>query len=110
MMSEKRFVVETVAVREKVITDKEKCYSYEDLDEIVDKLNEQQETIRKLQDLCGKSDYENAKLRIKNNDVLESFVAYLIENYTTVGFQRESVNQIWIKDFLKALDKGEWEL
>ena len=39
-MSEKRFVVETVAVREKVITDKEKGYSYEDLDEIVDKLNE----------------------------------------------------------------------
>ena len=30
------------------------------------KLNEQQATIRKLQDLCGKSDGENAKLRIEN--------------------------------------------
>ena len=33
---------------------------------IVDKLNEQQFIIEELQDLCGKSDYENAKLRIKN--------------------------------------------
>jgi predicted nuclease with TOPRIM domain len=30
------------------------------------KLNEQQATIRKLQDLCGESDSENAKLRIEN--------------------------------------------
>ena len=29
-------------------------------------LNEQQDTIFKLQDLCGKSDGENAKLRIEN--------------------------------------------
>lgn len=29
-------------------------------------LNEQQATIRKLQDLCGESDGENAKLRIEN--------------------------------------------
>ena len=29
-------------------------------------LNEQQSTIRKLQDLCGESDGENAKLRIEN--------------------------------------------
>ena len=29
-------------------------------------LNEQQATIRKLQDLCGESDSENAKLRIEN--------------------------------------------
>ena len=39
-MSEQRFVVETVAVREKVITDKDKFYSYEDLDEIVSYLYE----------------------------------------------------------------------
>ena len=31
--------------------------------EVVDLLNEQQDTIFKLQDLCGKSDGENAKLR-----------------------------------------------
>ena len=34
--------------------------------EVVDLLNEQQATIVQLQDLCGKSDYENAKLRIEN--------------------------------------------
>ena len=34
--------------------------------ECVNKLNEQQATIRRLQDLCGKSDGENAKLRIEN--------------------------------------------
>ena len=30
---------------------------------VTKKLNEQQATIRKLQDLCGESDSENAKLR-----------------------------------------------
>jgi len=48
-MSEKRFVVETVEITDcdtdvsriaKVITDTKETYSYEDLDEIVDKLNE----------------------------------------------------------------------
>ena len=33
---------------------------------VTKKLNEQQATIRKLQDLCGESDGENAKLRIEN--------------------------------------------
>ena len=35
--------------------------------EVCKKLNEQQATIRRLQDLCGKSDYENAKLREEVN-------------------------------------------
>ena len=34
--------------------------------ETTKRLNEQQDTIFKLQDLCGKSDGENAKLRIEN--------------------------------------------
>jgi len=38
-------------------------------DEVVDLLNEQQATIRKLQDLCGESDGENAKLRIENEQL-----------------------------------------
>ena len=33
---------------------------------VTKKLNEQQATIRRLQDLCGKSDGENMKLRIEN--------------------------------------------
>ena len=36
------------------------------IEEVVDLLNEQQDTIFKLQDLCGKSDGENMKLRIEN--------------------------------------------
>ena len=39
--------------------------------EVVDLLNEQQATIRKLQDLCGQSDSENAKLRIENKRLQE---------------------------------------
>ena len=33
------------------------------------KMLEQQSTISQLQDLCGKSDYENAKLRIENKEL-----------------------------------------
>ena len=39
---------------------------FQPLGKVVDLLNEQQATIRKLQDLCGESDGENAKLRIEN--------------------------------------------
>ena len=46
----------------------------------------------------------------KYDFVLESFVKYLIKNYTAVGYKMESVNEYWIKEFLRALDKGEWEL
>ena len=62
-MSEKRFVVETVEITDcdtdisriaKVITDTKETYSYEDLDEIVDCLNEQQAEIEQLKD--GDSD------------------------------------------------------
>ena len=75
MMSEKRFIVESVMIDclceddpriAKVITDTDENYSYEDLYEVAELLNEQQATIRKLQDLCGESDGENAKLRIEN--------------------------------------------
>ena len=41
------------------------------LEEVVGLLNEQQDTISQLQDLCGKSDYKNAKLRIKNKKLKE---------------------------------------
>lgn len=35
------------------------------------KIEEQQATIKKLQDLCGESDSENAKLRIENKELQE---------------------------------------
>lgn len=37
-----------------------------EIEDVVGVLNEQQDIIFKLQDLCGESDGENAKLRIKN--------------------------------------------
>ena len=39
--------------------------------ELIEKIGEQQATIRKLQDLCGESDGENAKLRIENKKLKE---------------------------------------
>ena len=42
-----------------------------DVNDVEHKLNEQQENIKQLQDLCGKSDYENAKLRIENKKLKE---------------------------------------
>ena len=37
--------------------------------ELEDLVNEQQDIISQLQNLCGKSDYENAKLRLKNKEL-----------------------------------------
>ena len=39
--------------------------------ETTERLNKQQDTIFKLQDICGKSDYENAKLKIENKRLQE---------------------------------------
>ena len=44
------------------------------------------------------------------DNVLQSFVQYLIHEYTTVGYHRDFVNDMWIKSFLEAVDKGEWEI
>ena len=55
--------------------------------ETTKRLNKQQDTIFKLQDLCGKSDYENTKLRIENK-MLEKEVNLLkptnIEQYEQI--------------------------
>ena len=59
-MNEKRFEADIDHLLLVWDTEKNKRLEIED---IVDLLNEQQATIRKLQDLCGKSDYENVKLR-----------------------------------------------
>ena len=61
-MSEKRFVLIEDALEPLILDNKETM----SVNEVVDLLNEQQSTIRKLQDLCGESDSENAKLRIEN--------------------------------------------
>ena len=68
-MNEKRFTLEQWAEESLYFSDGE--YSAHMsigyiCKKVEKKLNEQQATIRKLQDLCGKSDGENMKLRIEN--------------------------------------------
>ncbi len=48
--------------------------------DVCNRLNEQQATIEDLQDLCGESDYENAKLRLKNKE-LQDKIDWLCEKY-----------------------------
>ena len=69
-MNEKRY---TVGLQSKTIFDmKTELYLFDNkiICELLNAQNslicEQQATIRKLQDLCGKSDGENMKLRIEN--------------------------------------------
>ena len=66
MMVEKRFTSYYERGNEVVIEENGKRISSK---KVVEKLNEQQATIRKLQDLCGESDSENAKLRIENEQL-----------------------------------------
>ena len=46
----------------------------------------------------------------KYDFVLESFIEYLKENYTTVGYNQGDTNDYWIDSFLTACDNKEWEL
>ena len=62
-MSEKQFKLSSETVLQYQIMDNDTDLNES---EVVDLLNEQQATIRRLQDLCGESDSENTKLRIEN--------------------------------------------
>ena len=73
-MSEKRFTLEQWTEKSLYFSDGE--YSaYMSIEyicrKVEKKLNEQQDTIFKLQDLCGESDSENAKLRLENKRLQE---------------------------------------
>ena len=70
-MNEKRFIIDhsyLVNYDKYCILDKVQ-HKHLYLDEVCKKLNEQQAIIKQLQDLCGQSDGENAKLRIENKDL-----------------------------------------
>ena len=61
------------------------------------KLNEQQATIRRLQDLCGESDGENAKLRIENKrlcDEIKLLKPTNIEQYEQIQKLQEENEQL----------------
>lgn len=53
------------------IVNKQKWIQIKDIERLGKFVQNQQSTICKLQDLCGKSDYENAKLRLKNKELQE---------------------------------------
>ena len=60
-------------------------------------LNEQQDTIFKLQDLCGKSDGENMKLRIENKrlcDEIKLLKPTNIEQYEQIQKLQEENEQL----------------
>jgi len=63
-MNEKRFVLCKKGDVEYI--EDNGCVQLYGFDVLCEMLNEQQAIIRKLQDLCGESDSENAKLRIEN--------------------------------------------
>ena len=69
-MSEKRFQKTRIVDKWGGIYDS-KTDKILDVNDVEHKLNEQQSTIRRLQDLCGESDGENAKLRIENKRLEE---------------------------------------
>ena len=82
-MSEQRFTYDKpiVAFSKGGINDNATGKTYEfTMDTVLDLLNGQQATIKKLQDLCGKSDGENMKLRIENEQLRQS-VEYWQKKY-----------------------------
>ena len=65
--------------------------------EVVDLLNEQQATIKKLQDLCGESEGENAKLRIENKrlcDEIKLLKPTNIDQYEQIQKLQEENEQL----------------
>lgn len=99
-MSEKRFVVESVKIIDdcnedksriaKVITDTKETYSYEDLDEIVHKLNEQQEHITHLEDT---NDNFRIKL-IEDIEAMEQAEKKIGEQQATISALKEENEQL----------------
>ena len=84
------------------------------LHETITILNEQQSTIRRLQNLCGESDGENAKLRIENKR-LQKEIKLLkptnLEQYEQiVQLQKENEQLKQKVDFYKYFQKDAREL
>ena len=95
-MSEKRFQKTRIVDKWGGIYDSEtdKVLNVNDVEH---KLNEQQATIKKLQDLCGESDGENAKLRIENKrlcDEIKLLKPTNIEQYEQIQKLQEENEQL----------------
>ena len=63
------------------------------LQELISILMEQQDIIRKLQDLCGKSDGENMKLRIENKRLQKELNVCEKFRYTTFKRMRDVLDE-----------------
>ena len=63
------------------------------LQELINILMEQQDTINKLQDLCGESDSENAKLRIENKRLQKELNDCEKFRYTTFKRMRDVLDE-----------------
>ena len=75
------------------------------LEEVCEKLNEQQAIIQSLQDLCGKSDYENAKLRLKNKEQAEEIKLLKPTNVE----QYEQIVQLQEENEQLRQDRDNWK-
>lgn len=75
--------------------------------EVTKKLNEQQATIEQLQDLCGESDSENAKLRIENEQLQQELrgMNELLKSYReTIKHNAELLADATRNGYLPPLD------
>ena len=80
-MSEKRFQKTRIVDKWGGIYDS-KTDKILNVNDVEHKLNEQQAIIEQLQDLCGQSDGENAKLRIENDDKGKRIISLIRTNKT----------------------------
>lgn len=92
MMSEKRFIVESVMIDclcedepriAKVITDTDETYSYEDLYEVAELLNEQQELIEELHisDHMGWGRAEHFEKELKQKKIYIKRLEYKVQKF-----------------------------
>ena len=107
-MSRKRFIVESVMIDclcedepriAKVITDTDETYSYEDLYEVAELLNEQQATISNLE-----KENENLKLKIVSLENEVQRQTNELKN-TRKEFTKKKEELNWLKseDYLKKI-------
>ena len=104
MIKMKKYEIAELSDGEKVVWDTETNEHF-NFESAVACLNEQQVTIRKLQDLCGESDGENAKLRIENKR-LEEENEQLKQKLENLGLnEKNDMVEYSIEDFFRWLQR-----
>ena len=103
-MNEKRFIVESVSIIDdcnedksriaKVITDTDETYSYEDLYEVAELLNEQQELIEELQEENKQLKFENETLKSNYQREIQSSIDFCNDYSKTNGELLEKIEKL----------------